>query len=115
MAHQCIKYRLTAEGTIPDFVCTQPNSLSGMYAVDTKTHAYPQELLLVGLSVKNATGDFEVIPTRDALLEYLLRIGADWKVQDSASSTLASALNTPFDHSAASLHVWNRMTAMNAA
>ncbi len=115
MAHQCIKYRLTPEGTIPDFVCTSPNSLSGLYGVDTQTHAYPQELLLVGISEKNAVGDFEVIPTRDALLAYLLNVGADWKVNDLNSGTLSSANRQPFDHSAASFYVWNRMTAMNAA
>ena len=32
MAHKCIKYRLTAEGTIPTFLCFHEGSVGGAYA-----------------------------------------------------------------------------------
>lgn len=115
MAHQCIKYRLTTEGTIPDFVCTHPNSLSGMYPVDTGTHQFPQELLLIGISEKDATGDFEVIPTKEVLLSYLTSVGADWQTPDrSEPRTEGLPTMIPFNHSIAADFFWAKLDALNA-
>jgi hypothetical protein len=115
MAHQCIKYRLTEQGTIPEFVRTQLDSFSGMYPVDTGTHQFPQELVLIGISEKDATGDFEVIPTKEDLLSYLTSVGADWQTPDrSEPRTEGLPVMIPFDHSAAADLVWSRLDALNA-
>lgn len=115
MAHQCIKYRLTEQGTIPVFVRTQQDSLSGMYPVDTGTHQFPQELLLIGISEKDVTGDFEAFPTKQEFLTYLTTVGADWQTHDlSVPRTEGLPAMVPFDHSAAADLVWSRLDALNA-
>jgi hypothetical protein len=115
MAHQCIKYRLTAQGSVPDFICSHEESLSGMYAVDTETHQPPQELLLVGISEKDATGDFEVILTKEDLQSYLTVVGADWVTLDYASSiTEEYPAKKPFNAVAATDFFWGKLDALNA-
>jgi len=116
MAHQCIKYRLTEQGTIPEFLCFHPDSLSGMYPVDTGTHPFPQELVLIGISEKDVTGDFEAFPTKQEFLTYLTTVGADWQMPDrTAPRTDGLPAMIPFDHSAAADFVWSKLDALNAA
>jgi hypothetical protein len=112
MAHQCIKYRLTEQGTIPEFICSHPESLSGMYAVDTGTHQFPQECLMVGISEKDATGDFEVVATKENLLAYLTSIGASWQAIRETPPTQENVV--PFNYAAAADYIWGKLNALNA-
>lgn len=68
---------------------------------------------MVGISNDNATGDFEVIPDKDSLLSYLTTVGADWTQPDPEQPDNPTA-TIPFDASAASNWVWDRLTALNS-
>lgn len=115
MPHQCVKYRLTEQGTVPDFICFHEESLSGMYAVDTGTHGSPQQLLLVGISEKDVTGDFEVVPTKEELLAYLSSVCAGWEVFDPNGKMVnGMPAMIPFDAAVAADFFWAKLDALNA-
>ena len=63
MAHHCIKYRLTAQGTIPSFLCLHENGVGGAFAVGDPTTPSPRDMVMIGLSENDDTGDAEVIAT----------------------------------------------------
>lgn len=114
MAHQMMKYRLTAEGTIPDFLYLGEDGVGGVYGVNDPSTPWPRDLVQVGITKKNATGDFEVIPTKADLLAYLTAIGANWTQPDPAQVSNPEAA-IPFDPSAATDWAWGRLEALNAA
>lgn len=73
--HQLIKYRLTPEGTIPDFVYKSNDGFSGLYpVVDINTNS-PQDNILLGLteySVSvNTPGVVGILTTKQELENYL--------------------------------------------
>ncbi len=111
MAHQMMKYRLTAEGTIPDFLYLGEDGVGGVYGVTDPSTPWPRDLVQVGITNDGATGDFEVIPTKADLLAYLTTAGADWKQTDPSDPTAT----IPFDPSAATDWAWGRLDALNAA
>lgn len=111
MAHQCIKYRLTAEGTIPDFLCLHPDGVGGVFVVADPSTPSPRDNVMIGLTEDGfTTGDFEVIPTKADLLVYLTAVGADWTQPDPTDPNKT----VPFDPVAAADWVWNRLDALNA-
>jgi hypothetical protein len=111
MAKQVIKYRLTAEGTIPDFLYIGEDGVGGVFAVSDPNSVWPRDLVQVGITNDNATGDFEVIPTKADLLTYLTSVGTDWKTPNPlAPGDIENML--PFDASAATNWVWDRFTAL---
>jgi hypothetical protein len=112
MAHQCIKYRLTAEGTIPDFLCLHPEGVGGVFVVADPATPSPRDNVMIGLTENGFdVGDFEVIPTKADLQAYLTEVGADWTQPDPTNPD-----NTlPFDPAAAATWVWDRLDALNAA
>ena len=114
MAHQMIKYRLTAEGTIPDFLYLGQDGVGGAYGVPDPTVPWPRDLVLIGITNDGATGDFEVVPTKNDLLAYLTVVGANWTQLDPAQPTNPEA-SIPFDPSAATDWAWGRLDALNAA
>ena len=114
MAHQMMKYRLTAEGTIPDFLYLGEDGVGGVYGVADPSTPWPRDLVQVGITNKDATGDFEVIPTKADLLAYLTAIGSGWTQRDPANSSDPTA-TIPFDPSAATDWAWGRLEALNAA
>lgn len=61
--HQVIKYRLTPEGTIPEFVKD-----GGYFAIQDYLYPPPQTRFMIGLSVQNPIGDFEVIANQQQLM-----------------------------------------------
>jgi hypothetical protein len=63
MAHQVIKYRLTENGEVPDFLCTEENSEGGAYGVYDDVFPSPRNYVMVGISCDGATGDFETFST----------------------------------------------------
>ena len=115
MAHQCIKYRLNADGTIPDFLCLHPEGVGGVFVVTDPATPSPRDNIMIGLTENGfTTGDFEVIPTKADLQAYLTAVGADWTQPDPNNPGDPDA-TVPFDPAAAATWVWNRLDALNAA
>jgi len=111
MAYQCTKYRLTAEGTIPDFLYLGEDGVGGVFVVADPATPSPRDNVMIGIVNDGAAGDFEVIPTKADLQSYLTTVGADWTQPDPADPD-----NTiPFDPVAATDWVWGRLDALNAA
>ena len=113
MAHQMMKYRLTAEGTIPDFLYLGEDGVGGVYGVADPSTPWPRDLVQVGITNDGATGDFEVIPTKADLLAYLTAVGANWTQPDPTQQAFPTAM-IPFDPSAATDWAWGRLDALNA-
>ena len=113
MAYQMMKYRLTEQGTIPDFLYLGEDGVGGVYGVPDPTTPWPRDLVQVGITNNDATGNFEVIPTKADLLAYLTTVGAGWTQPDPANPNDPTA-TIPFDPSAATDWAWNRLDALNA-
>jgi hypothetical protein len=113
MAHQCIKYRLNADGTVPSFLCLHPEGVGGIFVVGDPSTPSPRDMVMIGISEDNNTGDAEVIPTQADLQAYLAQVGANWTQPDPANPNDLEA-TVPFDPAAASAWVWGRLTALNA-
>jgi hypothetical protein len=113
MARQMMKYRLTAEGTIPDFLYLGEDGVGGVYGVADPATPWPRDLVQVGITNDNATGDFEVIPTKADLLAYLTSVSGSWTQRDPANPNDPNA-TIPFDPSAATDWAWGRLDALNA-
>ena len=114
MARQMMKYRLTAEGTIPDFLYLGEDGVGGVYGVPDPSTPWPRDLVQVGITNDGATGDFEVIPTKADLLAYLTSVSGSWAQIDPAQPNNMEA-TIPFDPSAATDWAWGRVDALNAA
>lgn len=114
MAHHCIKYRLTAEGTIPSFLCLHPDGVGGVFVVADPTTPSPRDMVMIGISEIDDLGDAELIATQADLEAYLAIVGADWTQPDPAQSNNPEA-TVPFDPAAAAAWVWGRLDALNAA
>jgi hypothetical protein len=114
MAHHCIKYRLTAEGTVPSFLCLHENGVGGVFVVADPATPSPRDMVMIGLSDTDDTGDAEVIPTQADLQAYLAAVGANWTQPDPAQPGNLEA-TIPFDPVAAAQWVWDRKVALDAA
>ena len=114
MAHHCIKYRLTAEGTVPSFLCLHENGVGGVFVVGDPSTPSPRDMVMIGLSDTDDTGDAEVIPTQADLQAYLAAVGANWTQPDPAQPGNPEA-TIPFDPVAAAQWVWDRKVALDAA
>lgn len=99
-----IKYRLNSDGTIPPFLYTGNDGIGGIFPVDTNDHPSPRELLMIGISIDNPTGEFEIVSTKADLQSYLTIVGANWKNLDGSS----------FDPVAESNRVWGVLDQLNA-
>ena len=111
MAYQCTKYRLTAEGTIPDFLYLGEDGVGGVFVVADPATPSPRDNIMIGIVNDGATGDFEVIPTKADLQSYLTAVGANWTEPDPADPNGT----IPFDPVAATDWVWGRLDALNGA
>jgi hypothetical protein len=109
MAHQCVKYRLTAEGTIPEFLYLGEDGVGGVFGVNDANTPWPRNLVQIGITTNGATGDFEVIPTKQNLVDYLASVSSDWTKTDPITNT-----SVPFDVTEASNWVWDRLDALNS-
>ena len=115
MAHKVVKYRLTAQGTVPTFLkFGVSQSTGGMYAVADPNTASPQDWIMIGISADGAdTSDaIEVIATQADLQSYL-------STQATANSWTDPDPNDPdatvaFDAAAHAQRVWDDLTALNA-
>ena len=111
MARNVMKYRLTAEGTVPDFLYLGEDGVGGMYCVGDPATPSPRDMVMIGITNDGATGDFEVIPTKEALQDYLTSISTGWTQRDPAQLDNLDA-TVPFDPAAAATWVWDRFTAL---
>jgi len=109
--HDCIKYRLNPNGTVPSFLCLHPDGVGGAFGVASPGTTRHDDTVFVGLLEPGMTGDFEVVPTQQALQDYLAVVGANWTVQDDPADPESVK---PFDPAAAAQWVWDRKTALDA-
>ena len=114
MAHRMMKYRLTAEGTVPTFLCLHPEGVGGVFVVGDPATPSPRDMVMIGISETDDIGDAEAIPTKSDLLAYLTTVGANWTQPDPAQPGNLEA-TVPFDPSAATDWAWGRLDALNAA
>ena len=112
MPYQMMKYRLTTEGTIPDFLYLGEDGVGGVFGVNDD-QPWPRDLVQIGIAKPDTVGDFEVIPTKADLQAYLSAVGADWKQPDPAQPNNPQA-TVPFDPAAAATWAWDRLDALNA-
>ena len=111
MPRNLIKYRLTVEGEIPDFLYLGDDGVNGVFGVVDPNTPWPRNLVQIGITNDGAIGDFEVIPTKAELLLYLTTVGANWETPDSHDFGNITKSN-PFDPSFATDWVWNCFLAL---
>ena len=111
MAYKVVKYRLTAEGTIPTFLkFVVPQGTGGMYPVKDST-ASPRDHVMIGIADDGAdiSGSEGEITSKDALTTYLTCVssGKGWK-QIKADGTEEDFV--PATHATI---IWNDLTTLN--
>lgn len=111
--HECIKYRLNPNGTVPSFLCLHPEGVGGAFGVASPGTTQHDDTVFVGLADPGATGNFEVVPTQQALQDYLAVVGAGWT--EPVDPNDPAGPTKPFDPVAAAQWVWDRKTALDAA
>ena len=110
MTHKVCKYRLNANGTIPDFICFDNNGFHGAFVVADTLEPSPRGKLMIGITNRNATGDFEAISSQADLETYLTSISSDWTTMDPADPEAT----VPFDPTAQAAWAWGKLDALNA-
>ena len=114
MAYKVVKYRLTAEGTIPNFLkFGVSQGTGGMYPVADSSKSSPQDWIMIGISDNDVAipTDSKVgeIASKDNLTTYLTSIsdGNNWKQFDSDNKEV------DFVPSDAATTIWNDLTTLN--
>lgn len=115
MAHKVVRYRLTAEGTIPEYlVFGVPQSTGGMYPVADPSTPSPQDWIMIGISDDGAdiSEAIEELATKEALETYLSdqATAGGWTDNDPDDPTAT----VPFDAAAHAQRVWDDLDALNA-
>jgi|TARA_R110000764_G_scaffold53296_3_gene116019 hypothetical protein len=114
MAYKVCKYRLNANGTIPDFLLFghSPMGMHGHYVVVDTDTAPPRDNVMIGIVKDGGAGDFTEIASKSDLQTYLASVSGDWREPDP---TDADPDNTKaFDNAANAKVVWDRLDACNA-
>jgi hypothetical protein len=110
--HECIKYRLNPNGTVPSFLCLHPEGVGGAFGVASPGTTVHDDTVFVGLANPGATGNFEVVPTQADLQAYLASVGANWT--EPVDPNDPTGPTKPFDPVAAAQWVWDRKVALDA-
>ena len=110
MTHKVCKYRLNANGTIPDFICFDNNGFHGAFVVEDTLEPSPRGKLMIGITDRNATGDFEAIVSQADLEAYLTSVSSSLSKIDpnDHSSTIH------FDPTTQAAWAWDKLDALNA-
>ena len=112
MAYKVAKYRLNADGTIPDFLHFghSPMGMHGVYVVvDSDTDA-PRDNVMIGIVKDGGSGDFTEIASKNDLQTYLASVSGDWTDPDPDDPEKTVA----FYNAAHAKRVWDALDACNA-
>jgi len=112
MAYKVVKYRLTAEGTIPTFLkFGVSQGTGGMYPVKDST-ASPRDHIMLGIADDGAdiSGSEGEIASKNDLTTYLTSVsdGQGWKQLASDGTTEEDFV--PATHATI---IWNDLTTLN--
>lgn len=110
--HPIIKYRLTAQGRIPEYLCNHEGAFGGMYGVNTNKPGYvprwasPQETQFLGMACgpidpDGAPPEVEVIETKAELQTYITGISTTWTVDSEGVTGIRTETTT------GTLEAWN--------
>ena len=110
--HNCIKYRLNPDGTVPSFLCLHPDGVGGVYGVVSGGTTQHDDTVFVGLQEPGTSGEFEVVPTQADLEAYLAVIGVNWT--QPADPSAPDGPRKPFDPAEAAQWVWDKKLALDA-
>lgn len=110
--HNCIKYRLNPDGTVPSFLCLHPEGVGGAYGVASPGTTQHDDTVFVGLQEPDTSGSFEIVPTQSDLESYLAVVGANWT--ELVDPNYPDGPTRPFDPVAAAQWVWDRKVALDA-
>jgi hypothetical protein len=116
MAHQMMKYKLNADGTIPSFLNTSNNGVGGQWPNPIAGQSGPQDMWLVGIANDGAnlpSGQAEVIASKADLKTYLDSYTSSWIQPDPAQPGNIDA-TIPFDQQAAADWAWARLETLNS-
>ena len=111
MAYKVVKYRLTAEGTIPTFLkFGVPQGTGGMYPVKDNT-ASPRDHVMIGIAddgadISDSEGE---ITSKDALTTYLTSVSSG----QGRKQMKADGTEEDFVPATASTIIWNDLTTLN--
>jgi hypothetical protein len=112
MAYKVVKYRLTAEGTIPTFLkFGVPQGTGGMFPVYDSSTASPRDYVMLGIADDGAdiSGSEGEIASKDALTTYLTSVsdGNGWKqiASDGSEEDFVPATHAT--------KIWNDLTTLN--
>ena len=111
MAYKVVKYRLTAEGTIPNFLkFGVPQGTGGMFPVKDST-ASPRDHVMLGIADDGAdiSGSEGEIASKDDLITYLTNASNcnGWK------QLAADGTEEDFIPATAATIIWNDLTTLN--
>ena len=112
MAHKVCKYRLNADGTIPEFLSFDNASIHGVCLVTDNLEASPRDNLMIGITDADSTGDFSAFVDKNALQSYITSISGSW-TQDAPTEDDPFATEA-FDPAAEATRIWNALTALNS-
>ncbi len=111
--HPIIKYRLTRDGRIPDYLCTDPRAFGGMYGVNTNVPGFiprwlsPQETQFLGMGCgpidpeQGSPAGVSVVETKQELQDYITGISTTWTVDTSGVTGIHTETTT------GTLEAWN--------
>ena len=114
MAYKVVKYRLTAQGTIPTFLkFGVPQGTGGMYPVPDADTASPQDWIMVGIADDGAdiSGAIEEVTSKADLQTYLTNMASanSWTDPDPDDPDATVA----FYAAAHAQRVWDDLDTLN--
>jgi len=86
--------------------------VGGVFVVGDPATPTPRDMVMIGLSEDDNTGDADVIATQADLQTYLANVGANWTQPDPAKPNDLTA-TIPFNPAEAAAWVWARKDALN--
>ena len=110
--HPIIKYRLTRDGRVPEYLCTDSRAFAGIYGVNTNKPGFiprwpsPQETQYLGMGCgqidpDGAPAGVEVIETKEELETYITGISTTWTVDTQGVTGIRTETTT------GPLEAWN--------